>query len=531
MARRTVVKRRPSTGARRTVTATVTQGSVDLDDRPLSITPARDDKRLLVTLPYEVTVVDARTLQVERSIPMKNAAPSLAEAKKDGALWLGGHHLHFGSIFATTHRKVGTKLAGYVDRLSLVRPGLLCGVGSQGEVLWDVAKETPVHRRKIGEHPTFGLVSLGGRAIWADGSASAWVIEPEHASGYTQLRLKRTSEEPPAREGIVALGVTTRERCVLAARDGGVAWFAPNLRLEGERFPRGLAPRQATPLAVAGDERWIYVLRPRGILHRFLVAQLRAHPTEPEEDPPLLPEAQECRLRWPASAMALLQAEDQPTRLVLGGPQAEGLLGRLWRCDPETLEWRELSLGERRLAEPAPKDDDGKREVPDFTPTRSKISGAPLAELKVDAILSDIAGKVRITTGHGSLLERPVTTVAADEVMPADTVILPAMIRPREGTARPALLLWPGVRDDGEREPPEPQWLVWGDSPRGWMPLTTPKIREQGWSRPDLFPMQVALASVPTVSGNREALSERWSDAEHFAALASECKHLLKVIW
>ena len=63
------------------------------------------------------------------------------------------------------------------------------------------------------------------------------------------------------------------------------------------------------------------------------------------------------------------------------------------------------------------------------------------------------------------------------------------------------------------------------------MPLTTPKIREQGWSRPDLFPMQVALASVPTVSGNREALSERWSDAEHFAALASECKHLLKVIW
>ena len=75
MARRKVVNRRPSTGARRTVTATVTQGSVDLDDRPLTITPARDGKRLLVTLPYEVTVVDARTLQVERSIPMKNAAP------------------------------------------------------------------------------------------------------------------------------------------------------------------------------------------------------------------------------------------------------------------------------------------------------------------------------------------------------------------------------------------------------------------------------------------------------------------------
>ena len=527
-----VVRRRPAgSGARRTVTAVATRESVDLDDQPLSIDLSEDGKRLFVALPYEVVVVNARTLEAERSIPLPAAAPSVAEAK-DGALWLGGHHLHLGSAFQVHYRKVGTRLSGYVDRLSMIRPGLLCGVGSQGEVLWDVAKEATIHRRKIGEHSTYGLLALRGKAVWADGSPSAWLIEPEHPGGYTQLRFRSTSPVATPDEGIVAIGATARGLCLLAARDGGVAWLAANLRLEGERFPSGLAPRQALPLAIVSDDRWIYVLRPRGLLHRFLIEQPKVHPSDPEEEPPILPEAQECRLKWTASVLTLNLVDGAPTQLLLGGPQAEGLLGRLWRADPEAQEWRELKLGERTLL-PAPDKDEkagaAKREVPDFTPTRSKISGDPIATIKVDAILSE-RNDVVITTASGTLLERPTKAVAADEVMPADTVILPAMIRPRQGVARPALLLWPGVRDS-DREPSAPTWLVWGDSPRGWMVLETPQIRAQGWSRPDLFPMQIAIPHLPEVAGHRPRLNKKWADPEHFNALARECKRLLKVIW
>ncbi|HFE45448.1 MAG TPA: hypothetical protein ENJ18_08120, partial [Nannocystis exedens] len=254
-------RRRSGGGERRRVTPVAARESIDLDDCPLDITRSRDGKRLFVALPYEVAIINARTLESERSIPLPAAAPSVAEASKDSALWLGGHHLYAGSSFETSLRKVGTRLSGYVDRISLVRPELLCGIGSQGEVLWDLSKSTTVHRRKIGEHATFGLLSLGGRAIFADGSPSAWMIEPEHPGGYTQLRFRSTSPVQHGPEGIVAIGKAAGDRCLLAARDGGVAWLAKNLRLEGERFPQNLAPRQATPLAIIGDERWIYVLR------------------------------------------------------------------------------------------------------------------------------------------------------------------------------------------------------------------------------------------------------------------------------
>jgi hypothetical protein len=135
-----------------------------------------------------------------------------------------------------------------------------------------------------------------------------------------------------------------------------------------------------------------------------------------------------------------------------------------------------------------------------------------------------------ITHGHGALLERPVTRRPAADLLPGDALLLPAMIRPREGTARPALLLWPGTPDP-HREPPEPQWLVWGDNPRGWVPLETPQIRAQGWSRADLFPMQIAVLGVPTIAGNRQPIPEKWVDPDLFHALARECKKLLKVLW
>ncbi len=525
MRRQAPIKRSPGTTGQRTVAGTKAADATSLDDRPLEIRISRDGKHLVVALPYEVWLLSVATLEVERTIELTSPAPSVDEASKDGALWIGGHHLHYGSMFSSNVTKVGTKLADFVDRVCVLRPGLLCGVGHHGEVLWDIEKETPVHRRKVPEHPVLGLVNLDGRAVWADGSQNAWVIDPQRPSGYMQLKLRTTSTTEVEAEGIVALGLTSAGRCILAARDGAVAWTGRHMRVDAEKFPR-LLPRAAMPLAVAGDERWVYVLRPRGLLQRFLIEQPRP-PAGEEDDFVPLPEAEECRLEFPAECM-LHHGAAAESRLVFGGPQADGTLGRLWRVDPAALSWQASKLGKRTLVEPKPAETVDNR--PNFTPTRSKLTGATLAELKVDAVLAADAQAVFVTHGHGALLERPVVRRPAAEVLPADALLLPAMIRAREGTARPALVLWPGTHDP-HREPPEPQWLVWGDQPRGWIALETPNLRAQGWSRTDLFPMQIAIASVPTVAGNREAVPDKWVDPELFQALASECKHLLKVLW
>ncbi len=507
-----------------------------LDDRPIAIVMSRDHKRLLVTLPHELWVVNAQTLEIERSIEIKAERPSVSEASSDGQLWMGGHHLFRGNLYATSSAKVGSKLGGFVDRVCVLRPGLVCGAGSHGEILWSAESESATHRRKVGERKLTGLVATPrGRAIWSDGSQDAWVIDPDHPSGYMKLRLKTTSPVAVEREGIAGLHVTTTGRCVLAARDGALAWTTPGLRLETERFlPSKVAANanRATPLDLAGDARWIYVLRPRGLLQRFLIAQ----PPIPDdaEEPDPLPLAEECRLRWPASCMSLLippyASEDVlASALILGGPQADGLLGRLWRQPLDSLEWKPLELGARALVETLPPE--APRTV-SFVATRSKLKGPgviPLQTLRVDDVLK-ASGGLHITQRHGSLLERPVARKPAGEVMPGDAVLLPAMVRAREGTARPAMLLWPGVPDKDAR-PPEPQWLVWGDRPRGWMPVTTPSIRKQGWSRTDLFPWQVALARKPELAGNRAPLPEKWHDKDLFEALKRECKHLLKVIW
>ncbi len=520
MRRHAPIKRSPT--GQRTIAGSKPADVTQLDDRPLAIHLSLDGKHLVVPLPYEVWILSANTLEVERSIQVTAAAPSVVEAAKDGVLWIGGHHLYRGSLYSATATKVGTKLGDFVERVCLLRPGLLAGVGPLGEVLWDIDKEAPVHRRKASEHSVLGLVTAQGRAIWADGSQAAWVIDPEHPTGYMQLKLRTTSRAEVEAEAIVALGTTTTGRCILAARDGAVAWTGRQLRIDGEFMP-SLPPRNAEPLAVTGDDRWVYVLRPRGLLQRFLVAQPKPPPGEEDEFVPL-PLAEECRLEFAAQCMLLCG-----TRLVLGGATAEGTLGRLWRVDIPSLAWQPAKLAERTLVEQVPAEPVDLR--PNFTPTRSKLVGPPLSELKVDAVLAAATGtEVLATHGHGALAERPVLARAVDELLPGDAVLLPAMVRAREGTARPALLLWPGLAD-AQREPLEPRWLVWGDHPRGWIPLETPQIREQGWSRSDFFPMQVALAHVPDIVGNRAPLPDRWVDPELFQALARECKKLLKVLW
>ena len=523
MSRRAVVS-----SSRRTIS---TRGSsaddvVTLDDRPLALALSHDGKRLLITLPYEVWIAHAETLEVEKTIELGSPEPSIALGEEDGALWFGGQHLHRGSVWAAKAEKFGTKLGGFVEHVVVLRPRVLCCVGSHGEVLLDLTKQDVLHRRKVPEHEVLGLVATGdGRAVWIDGSNHAWVIDPEHLSGYMMFKLRHTSADPIASEAIVALAKTSAGHIVLAARDGALCWTNRALRPLGERAP-AVDLAAAKPLAIAGDERWIYVLRPRGVLHRFLVEQPTVPPgTKPE--PPPLPDAQTTKLSRAASCLVL----GAGGVLVLAGPQSDDQLGRLWRCTVDELTWTDLPLRRRTLVEPIPAATEPVApKAPNFTPTRNKLGGAALATLKVDDVLGGIH-PFWITRASGTLAERPVDLRAAADVLAADALLLPAMIRLHSGIARPALLLWPGVADE-LRELPQLEWLTWGDRPRAWINLRTPEIREQGWTRRGVFPLQVALPGIPPqVAGRRPAIPSRWSDAELFAALVKECKHRLEVLW
>jgi hypothetical protein len=530
-----------------------------LDDRPLAVTLSVDGRHLIVTLPHELWIVDAKTLAAQRTIPLSAARPSVAEGW-EGALWIGGQHLHRASINSTSTTKIGSKLGGYVDHVALIRDDLLCCVGSAGELLWDIDRENPVHKRKSPGPGAIGVVaSTDGRGIFCDGSETAWVIDPAHPAGYAQLRLSATSPVSVPSEAIVCLGRTPADRggrVLLGAVDGGVAWTTHDLRLAGERIPAG--KRDWTPLALAGDERWVYVLRRRGTLQRFLIAQphqpkrsdkkkssrpygadgpsSRPFPGQPpqEPEPPPLPDAQEVRLDKLAECMTLIIESDKRT-LVLGGSRADGALGRLWTVDPDTLDWNDLGLSKRVLAEPPPPPDPTAEppppQRPSFIATKNKLAGPKISAISVDDIVN---GHVDywLTPTTGSLLERPTERRPKSEILPGDALLLPAMVRFAEGTARPALLVWPGVVEDHAGPPPDTSLLVWGDEPRAWMALETPEIRLQKWSRTDVFPIQLALASVPEgVPGKRVEFERKWIDREHFEALAKECKKLLKVLW
>jgi hypothetical protein len=578
MARRTAPRRRivvgpGEGGARRTIMAPAV-GPADelaLDDRPLAIVRSHDGRYLIVCLPYELWIVDARLLVIQRTIPLSSGRPSVAEGW-EGTLWIGGQHLHRANLHGTAAAKIGSKLGGYVDHVALIRDDLVCGVGNLGELLWDIDRDGPVHKRKSSGPPALGVVATAdGRAVFCDGSETAWVIDPAYTAGYAQLRLGQTSPVAVEGEGIVCLGRTDGTlggRVLLGARDGAVAWTARDLRLAGERLPASRPGADLSPLALAGDERWIYVLRRRGVLQRFLVAQPGApkpagaqdpkhakagkkrkqgkppRPPAPtaapasaqaaELEPPPLPEAQEVRLPKLAECMTLV-VEDGKRTLVFGGSKADGQLGRLWTVDPEQLEWGPLALGVRTLAEPPPPPDPDAEPAPpqrpSFIATKNKLRGPKLREVAVDDI---VGAKVDhwLTHSSGTLLERPVAQLPPADILPGDAIVLPAMVRFAEGTARPALLVWPGVVEDHPGPAPELQWLVWGDEPRGWMALDTPAIRTQRWSRTDVFPLRIALAGVPEgLPGKRLKIDPKWIDREHFEALAKECKKLLKVLW
>ena len=124
-------------------------------------------------MPYEIWIVNEGSLEVEKTIELPIPKPTAFEAEEEGVLWIGGAHLHRGSLWSAQATKVGSKLGGFVDRVCIVRPRLLCGAGGQGEVLWNVETEEFEHRRKVPEHGVCGLAaSADGRALWIDGSAA-----------------------------------------------------------------------------------------------------------------------------------------------------------------------------------------------------------------------------------------------------------------------------------------------------------------------------------------------------------------------
>lgn len=514
MARRVVTKG----SGRRTVATKSTQEVVDLDDRPLSLRRSRDGKRVVVSLPYEAWVVNLSSLEIEKTIELTMPRPTAYEGHEDGVLWFGGSHLHRGSLWNAATTKVGTKLGGVVDHVCIVRPRLLCGVGSVGEVLWDTEKQEEVHRRKASERDVHALAaSADGRAIFADGSPHVWVIDPDHPSGYMKLKFKHTSAIDLEQEGIVAVTVNHNGRALLGARDGGVAWTSKALRVVEERFPKGA---QRPPLALDADNGWVYALRTGGVLDRFAI------PRKDEEDD-ARPAAQTLRLQRSATCMVTAPGGV----LVLAGPQSDDQLGRLWTVEAETLEWESLALQQRTLVE-APPSDEGGRKKPDFTQVRSKLAGSEVSEISkvsVDAVITATPA-FWVTRDTGAILERPTTLMESADVLPADALLLPAMFRLREGTARPGLVVWPGAPKGRRRK--DTQLLTWGDEPRQWLSLDTPSIRTQGWSRRDVFPLQVALRNpLPEVPGQRPRIPGRWVDAELFDALAAECKKLLQVLW
>lgn len=520
MARRRVAGK--GTG-RRTVAGQASSDIAPLDDRPLSVTASRDGKRVVAMLPYAGCIVSGTTLQVEREIELPSSHPSVYEGD-EGTLWIGGAHLHRGSLFGTTANKIGSKLGGFVDHVCLPRPRLLCGVGTGGEVLYDLDKDEVVHRRKASEHEVFGAVaSADGRAVFVDGTSYAWVVDPDHASGYMKLGLKTTSPVDVPAEGLVAIGTTPQGRVLLAARDGAIGWTNRALRIEDERVPK-IEPGLRRPLAIAGDDRWVYVLRPAGVLQRLLIEQPEP-PPDTKEEPPPLPQAQTCKLPRRATCLTL----DPEGKLILAGPKSDDQLGQLWRADPQTLAWEDLRLAKRRLVEEAPAQKAAKGS-PSFVATRTKISGDALSTIKVDDVLAGGTG-LWVTRDSGILRDRPYASMDPADVLGADALVLPAMIRLHEGTARPAMLVWPGVADE-HRPKLAMRFLTWGDEPRAWIELDTPAIRKQGWTRREVFPIQIALAKAPPdVPGRRPKLPDRWVDPELFSALVRECKKLLKVLW
>lgn len=557
--RRKVVdaSRNKGSGQRRRImgqgSASAKDPTLALEDAPIGLTLSRDQKWIFVTIPYGLLILPRDASMIERRIELPHPHPVVSEAA-DHLLWIGGHHLFRVHAFSGKPQKFGSKLAGYVDQIQwLEADNRLFGVGTHGEILIDLEREETLFRRQQSRAAATAVVAYEKeQCVFSEAKRCAMIFDPSYTEGYTQLNFKTQSDWENPDHAITQVFPHSETRLILAAADGGVAWTGPSARIEKEYFPKTPQTKSGTatsapyfPLAVTSDERYIYVLRERGVLHRFLFAQPPATTTETrgkygarkvQADP--LPEAQRCRLGRPASAMTLIPGGSEEgstaSTLVFGGPKADGYLGQCWRVEMDQLEWEGLSTSARPLPQAPPEAAQGS---PDFTPTKHKFEGSKLKEsLKVDEVINAKPGQWILSAGTSNLLERPIRVLDDPQnLRPADTLVLAAMFRTAQGQARPGAIIWPGQRSDSEH--PEKSLairvLIWGDDPRGWIEVDTPSLRAQRWNREELFPLQIALAkAAPEIQDSiRPAIPARWIDPDLFSALGQECRHKLEVLW
>lgn len=537
---------RKNAGTRRRIVApnqARTQRGLELDDQPFALIPSKDRKWIFALVPYGVRVLSADLAQVECSIDLPHPRPSLWE-DEDHQLWIGGHHLYKAHAFSGSAKKVGTKLSGFVDEIvGLTRDKLLLGVGDHGEVL--LCRETLEERfRRQSNHagPFCATAIDKEKALLCHGQSFGHIVDLNHLEGYTQLGPKEKDDwnNPEQAVTLSYRSEAHPDHLFLAAKDGAIAWTGPGMRLESSLYLK-TPGKKARALALFADSRWLYVLREGATLHRYLLKDrpLRKAATQTHnrarraKDP--LPRAQKARLPKRATAMTGSfepadpdSADDGPkTKLVLGCGHAQGQLGMVLSCTPSELEWENLELGARAQTQKP------ESKTPNFQATRHRFSGAAIqASLGVDEILGEGSGLWVTGSATQSVLERSVKALALDDVMPQDSLLLAAMLRFSSGIARPGWVYWSPNGDESSL-----RYFVWGDTPRGWTELATPSLREQKWSRSEVFPLQVALRTpeLETLAQAQDPryarLSPRWSDAELFAAMAKECRQRLLVLW
>lgn len=541
---------RPTAGKRRRIVAGTkarNDKGLGLDDCPFALIPSKDGKWLFALVPYGIRVLPSDLSSVERSIDLPHPRPSLWEGD-DHELWIGGHHLYKAHAFSGAPSKAGTKLSGWVDHIvGLQRDELLLGVGPQGEILVD-RKSLQEHFRRQHPHPgPFDLCALASdKAMICHGQSVGHILDLNHLKGYTQIGFKdKDTWDNPAQRLCLSYHNPTchPSRLFFAACDGSVAWTGQGMRLEASLYLAKPA-RHTKPLAMYADKRWLYLLLEGGVLHRHLLTPLKLKKKDPDprkrakvaHDP--LPGAQKTRLPKIATAMAGHTQAPNPdlnpdpnqapdTCLQFGSGQAKGQLGLVWKVKPDELDWETLALGPRQQSSPP------EARSPNFVATRHRFDAPKLSDrLTVDDILTG-QSELWITGNQVSrVTERSIKALGADEVMPLDSLILPAMLRLANSDARPGWVYWEPHHDTASL-----RYFVWGDNPRAWIELSTPDIRAQKWSRTDVFPLQVALrsdsiGSLPQCSDSRyAALPGAWMDPELFAAMAKECRQRLKVLW
>lgn len=537
---------RPTAGKRRRIVAgnkSRSDKGLPLDDAPFDLIVSRDGKWVFALVPYGIRVLPIDLSRVERSIDLPHPQPSLWEDEQH-ELWIGGHHLYKVHAFSGQPSKVGSKLSGWVDKITgLERDNLLLGIGSQGELLLDRTTLKEHFRRQHSHQGPFDLCALSpDKAMLCHGQSVGHLLDLNHLNGYTQLGFKHKDDwENPAQRICLSYHNPNQhpDRLFFAAQDGSVAWTGQGMRLQASRYlPR--PRRNSKPLAMFADRRWLYLLLQGGQLQRHLLTplNLKKKAQEPRkgtkvaQDP--LPAAQKARLPKIATAMMgrCLDASSDPniapdTALGFASSQAKGQLGLVWSCKPDALEWENLELGPRAQSDaPEPK-------APSFVSTRHRFDGEDISKvLTVDEVLTGACSLWVTGTPSSRVVDRSLKPLSVSEVMPLDALVLPAMLRFANSDARPGWIYWSPSGDAASL-----RYFVWGDSPRAWVELCTPELRVQKWSRSEVFPLQVALRSqgledLPQASDPRyEALPPAWKDPELFAAMAKECRQRLKVLW